>query len=142
MDAAILAGISAQARAEAPSECCGILLGHAHAAGLTASAFLPATNAAPDGPAHRYAIAPEALVLAQKEAHHRDLTISGFYHSHPDGPAQWSQDDLAEAHWPGCAYLILGMKNGQVHALNAFLLAVQGPANKSFVPINLKLMPH
>ena len=34
------------------------------------------------------------------------LDIVGFYHSHPDHPAQWSPTDFAEAHWFGCAYVI------------------------------------
>jgi len=43
------------------------------------------------------------LVRIQREGRERGEDIVGFYHSHPDHPARWSQTDLAEAHWFGCS---------------------------------------
>ncbi len=140
INAELFAGISAHASAETPNECCGILLGLATAAAISVSTFLPTANSEPADPAHRHSIAPADLILAQKNARLSGLSIIGFYHSHPEGPAQWSQADLDGAHWPGCAYLILGMKHGRVEAFNAFLLVARGPAERSFAPINVKII--
>jgi proteasome lid subunit RPN8/RPN11 len=67
-----------------------------------------------------------------------------LYPSHPEGGAHWSAADLAEACWPGCAYLILGLKNGSVDEMKCFLLeCAEGResadgAGKKFVPVELR----
>jgi proteasome lid subunit RPN8/RPN11 len=62
------------------------------------------------------------------------LSIAGFYHSHPDHPAQWSQTDLAEAHWLGCSYVITAVAKGRTVATNSFRLAGDTEENKRFEP--------
>ena len=65
-------------------------------------------------PAHnRYQIAPQELVKIQRLGRERGLDIVGFYHSHPDHPAQWSTTDFAEAHWLGCSYVITAVEEGR-----------------------------
>ena len=63
-------------------------------------------NTRTDSPQNRYHIDPKELVRIQREGRARREDIIGFYHSHPDHPAQWSPTDLAEAHWFGCSYVI------------------------------------
>jgi proteasome lid subunit RPN8/RPN11 len=46
----------------------------------------------------------------------------GFYHSHPDWPANWSSTDLDEAHWTGCSYVITSVERGRAGLTNSFLL--------------------
>jgi proteasome lid subunit RPN8/RPN11 len=46
----------------------------------------------------------------------------GFYHSHPDHPAKWSQTDLTEAHWIGCSYVITSVEKSKAAITNSFLL--------------------
>jgi proteasome lid subunit RPN8/RPN11 len=40
------------------------------------------------------------------------LMLLGFYHSHPDHPAEPSQFDLDHA-WPNLSYLIVSVRQGQ-----------------------------
>jgi proteasome lid subunit RPN8/RPN11 len=61
-------------------------------------------------------------VRIQREAMLAGLDVVGFYHSHPDHPAQWSVTDLAEAHWTGCSYLITSVEGGHAVLTNSFLL--------------------
>ena len=71
---------------------------------------------------NRYNIDPKELVRIQREGRERGEDIIGFYHSHPDHPAQWSQTDLAEAHWFGCSYVITSVEKGKAMLTNAFEL--------------------
>jgi proteasome lid subunit RPN8/RPN11 len=63
------------------------------------------------------------LVKIEREARSKGLGIGGFYHSHPDHPAQWSPTDFAEAHWLGCSYVITAVEQGKAAVTNSFLLA-------------------
>ncbi len=68
----------------------------------------------------------------QRQGRERGLDIVGFYHSHPDHPARWSQTDLAEAHWIGCSYVITAVEKGKAAQTNAFLLAGMTEEDKRF----------
>jgi proteasome lid subunit RPN8/RPN11 len=46
----------------------------------------------------------------------------GFYHSHPDHPAQCSPTDVAEAYWTGCSYVITAVERGRATVTRSFLL--------------------
>jgi proteasome lid subunit RPN8/RPN11 len=72
------------------------------------------------------------LVKIEREARSQGMEIAGFYHSHPDHPAQWSQTDFAEAHWLGCSYVITGVANGKATVTNSFLLAGTREEDKRF----------
>jgi len=50
------------------------------------------------------------------------MEIVGFYHSHPDHPAEWSSTDLAEAHWIGCSYVITRVAAGVAAETRCFRL--------------------
>jgi proteasome lid subunit RPN8/RPN11 len=76
-------------------------------------------------PKRRYAIAPEELLRAQVLASEEALEILGFYHSHPDHPAEPSATDLHEAHWTGYVYLICGVEKGKLMEISAVRLAGQ-----------------
>ncbi len=71
---------------------------------------------------NRYGIDPRQLVRIQREARERGQDIVGFYHSHPDQPARWSQIDLAEAHWTGCSYVITSVMNALATETKSFHL--------------------
>ena len=119
-----------------PYECCGVLLGHSGPVVNTVVDAVRAGNARTDSARNRYQIAPQELVRIQRQARHAGLDIVGFYHSHPDHPAQWSKTDLAEAHWLGCSYVITSVRaaagNGRCRAAetNAFLLAGSSEEDK------------
>jgi proteasome lid subunit RPN8/RPN11 len=71
-------------------------------------------------------------VKIQREATKQGLDIAGFYHSHPDHPAQWSPTDFAEAHWIGCSYVITEVAKGKAQVTNSFLLAGTTEEDKRF----------
>ncbi len=89
-----------------PNECCGVLLGHFEEEGNTVVDAIAAENTRSDSAHNRYGIAPQELIRIQQQARGRGLEIVGFYHSHPDHPAEWSKTDMEEAHWIGCSYVI------------------------------------
>jgi len=116
-----------------PHECCGVLLGNADQEGRTVTRTVRCGNTRADSPHNRYHIAPSELVRIQRQAREEGLEIVGFYHSHPDHPARWSQTDLAEAHWIGCSYVITSVEKGSANITNSFLLAGDIEENKHFV---------
>jgi len=105
-----------------PNECCGALLGCSTADGWQVEVAIPAGNTRTDSAHNRYQIAPLELVKIERDARRQGLDIAGFYHSHPDHPAQWSQTDFAEAHWLGCCYVITAVAQGRATVTNSFLL--------------------
>ena len=81
-----------------PHECCGALLGTSSPEGWRVTSAVRAGNTRTDSAHNRYNIDPAELVKIQRDAMRQGLDIAGFYHSHPDHPAQWSLTDFAEAH--------------------------------------------
>jgi len=115
-----------------PHECCGVLLGRSTPEGWSVVAAVRAGNTRTDSAHNRYQIAPIELVKIQREATKQGLDIAGFYHSHPDHPAQWSATDFAEAHWIGCSYVITEVVQGKARTTNSFLLAGTTEEDKHF----------
>jgi proteasome lid subunit RPN8/RPN11 len=117
-----------------PHECCGVLLGRFEDDGSkTVSHIAPCGNTRADSLHNRYSIDPRELIRIQREGRERGEDIVGFYHSHPDHPAQWSSTDLAEAHWFGCSYVITSVEKNKATITNSFELAGSGEADKKFV---------
>lgn len=133
LNAAVYAAIRAHGEETYPNECCGVLLGRMSAhEGWQIEAAVRATNACIDTARNHYEIAPTELVKIAREARGLSLEIAGFYHSHPDHPAQWSLTDLAEAHWLGCCYVITSVVKGKAIATNLFLLTGESEEEKRF----------
>ena len=80
-----------------PNESCGILLGYILGRCPRRAVGHPLPQRDGDSPHNRYAIDPDELVHAQRDAREHGLEIVGFYHSHPDHPPQWSSTDLGGA---------------------------------------------
>ena len=116
-----------------PNECCGVLLGKNEGAQTNrVHRIVRAGNTRTDSAHNRYNIAPIELVRIQREARGLGLDIVGFYHSHPDHPAQWSSTDFAEAHWLGCSYIITSVEQGKATLTNSFLLTGTSEEDKQF----------
>ena len=116
-----------------PNECCGVLLGKSEpGVGNDVREIVRAGNTRTDSAHNRYHIAPLELVKIQRQARGLGLDIVGFYHSHPDHPAQWSQTDFAEAHWMGCSYVITSVEQGTAKITNSFLLTGTTEEDKEF----------
>jgi proteasome lid subunit RPN8/RPN11 len=132
MTKAVYGAIRAHGEQTYPHECCGALLGRANDDGWRIEAAVGAGNMRTDSAHNRYQIAPAELVKIAREARQQGLAIGGFYHSHPDHPAQWSPTDFADAHWLSCSYVITAVVNGKATETNSFLLAGETEENKRF----------
>ena len=130
----VYSAIRAHGEETYPHECCGALLGKPAGAGWRVEQSVRAGNTRTDSAHNRYHIAPAELVKIERGARQQGLEIAGFYHSHPDHPAQWSPTDFAEAHWIGCSYVITEVAQGKAAVTNSFRLAGETEENKRFEP--------
>lgn len=100
-----------------PYEACGILLGE----GRTVKEAIGVNNRLKeeDSANHFYAD-PMELLRAEKEAHQRGLSVTGFFHSHPDAPAVLSEED-EEYMIPNLLYAIVPVTKDEVLKLRAYI---------------------
>jgi proteasome lid subunit RPN8/RPN11 len=122
-----------------PNECCGVLLGKLEGEVRRVSRAARCGNTRSDSPRDRYHIDPKELLRIQREARERGEDVVGFYHSHPDHPARWSETDLAEAHWIGCSYVITAVEGGRAGRTCSFALAGPSEEEKHFVDEEIEL---
>jgi len=116
-----------------PYECCGVLLGRADDEARVVTSVARCGNTREDSPQNRYNIDPKEFIHIQREARERGEEVIGFYHSHPDHPAHWSQTDLAEAHYLGHSYVITSVERGKAAVTNSFELIGGDEEHKQFV---------
>ena len=69
----------------------------------------------------RYAIAPQAMLQAQKSARDSGMNIIGIFHSHPDYPAEPSEFDRNCA-WQEYSYIIVSVRGGKAAEINSWVL--------------------
>lgn len=109
-----------------PQECCGVLIGSSNEDTTVVERVLSVGNTEGDTVGSqgrdRYLIHPETVLAAHKEARSLGLDVVGYYHSHPDHPAQPSEVDREQA-WPGMSYLIVGLKGRTVVDTRSWRLA-------------------
>ena len=114
---AVIAAIRAHGRETYPNECCGALIG---ADGIVSEAHaLP--NTTEEGPRRRFLVRPSDYRTAEARASETRRELLGFYHSHPDHPAEPSQYDLDHA-WPNFSYVIIAVAQGQPGDLRSWRL--------------------
>jgi proteasome lid subunit RPN8/RPN11 len=123
-----LAAVVRHARQAQPAECCGLLLGRQRAIEEAA----PARNLSVDP--NRFEIDPAAHIAALRAARGDGPEVLGFYHSHPHSPAEPSETDLAEAAYPGQAYLIVSLFT-EPPAVRLFVLDRERFAEVEYVEI-------
>ena len=117
LGAGVAEAIRAHGRETYPHECCGALLGADGHVGAT----VPLPNTTEEGPRRRFLVRPGDYQQAEQAASAADLELLGFYHSHPDHPAEPSQYDLDHA-FPTFVYPILSVQQGEPAALRAWRL--------------------
>ena len=120
-----------------PEEGCGVMLGRDSADARDVVEVIPFENQREDSRANRYLIAPEQFLAADREARARGLDVIGFFHSHPDHPAQPSAFDLEHA-WPYYSYLIVSVERGRAVDTRAWRLLED---RSRFEPETLELKP-
>jgi proteasome lid subunit RPN8/RPN11 len=123
-----------------PYECCGVLLGEMDGELRIVTSTARCHNLRTDSPQNRYSIDAKELVRIQRQARERNEDIIGFYHSHPDHPAQWSKTDLEEAHWIGCSYVITRVASGKADITNSFELTGTLESDKAFADERIEVV--
>jgi len=106
-----------------PDEICGIMVGPRD--DHTVTDVKRARNIVVERARDRYEIDPRDHIRIQREADAAGLDIVGYYHSHPDHPAQASRFDTERA-WAGYVYLIVAVHEGKAVDANAFVADEDG----------------
>ena len=106
-----------------PHEICGIMLGPRGDGQVTE--VRPARNIIVQRARDRYEIDPRDHIRIQREADAMGFDIVGYYHSHPDHPAQASRFDTERA-WAGYVYLIVSIQEGKPVDANCFVADKDG----------------
>lgn len=106
-----------------PEECCGVLLGRPmiDRPGHLVMKLWPMDNQRTDSRHNRFLISPESVLAVEREARRLELQVVGYYHSHPDHPAEPSDFDREHA-WPGLSYVILSVRDGEAAEMRSWRL--------------------
>ncbi|MFW6078488.1 MAG: molybdopterin-synthase adenylyltransferase MoeB [Gemmatimonadota bacterium] len=125
-----------RAAAAHPEECCGVLLGHdavacarqgegapGGARGVrSVVAAVAVANASACDRRAGYRIPAGSVRRLERRAERHGWAVVGFYHSHPDGPAEPSRLDRNAA-WPWHTHLIVSLAAGRPGPVRAWRLA-------------------
>lgn len=106
-----LAALHQHAHAGYPHEVVGILAGSRVADAVARVVSL--TNERADRPEDRYHVSGLTLHRAEEALAAEGLEVVGYYHSHPDHPAQYSDFDRDHA-LPNMAYVITSVVAGAI----------------------------
>jgi proteasome lid subunit RPN8/RPN11 len=106
-----------------PHEICGIMLGPRGEGWV--SEVRRVRNIIVERARDRYEIDPRDHIRIQREADAEGLDIVGYYHSHPDHPAQASRFDTERA-WAGYVYLIVSIEGRKPVDQNGFVAEKDG----------------
>ena len=111
-----------------PNEICGMLIAAGGNGLVTQTRRV--RNIVVERARDRYEMDPRDQIRIQRECDSDGLEIVGYYHSHPDHPAQASVTDATRA-WAGPVYLIVSCVKGTVEAANAFVADRDGGPMRS-----------
>ena len=114
-----------------PHEVVGILAGRRSSGHVSRVEALE--NERADSPANRYAVSALVMLRAEQRLEAEGLEIVGYYHSHPDHPARYSDFDREHA-LPNMAYVIISVLAGRADQVCAWLLA-QDRSQMSAIPL-------
>ena len=105
-----------------PHECCGALIGATVDDALVEIVDAKELdNVTDEGPRRRFRVSPADYRQSEARARELGAELVGFYHSHPDHPAEPSQYDLDHA-WPNFRYVIVAVAAGQPGDLRSWRL--------------------
>jgi proteasome lid subunit RPN8/RPN11 len=116
---AVREAILAHARAEAPLECCGLLLGTSEVVeeALRAANLRQSTIA--------YLVDPADHFAAIRRARAEGRSVVGTYHSHPRSRAVPSPTDVREALYREFVYLIVSLANPRTPDVRGYRLGAE-----------------
>jgi proteasome lid subunit RPN8/RPN11 len=120
---AMLKKMQEHARQTYPEECCGLILGTEYEDGAREIVdILEITNARVDNRARRFLVTPDDYRYAEQQARNQHLSLLGWYHSHPDHPAQPSAFDREHA-MPWFSYVIVSVMHGKAETVRSWRLS-------------------
>jgi proteasome lid subunit RPN8/RPN11 len=109
--------IVAQARDEAPIECCGMI----GARDGEPTNLYPAANA--EASPLRYTVHPQDQLRIMDKIEKRGEELAAIYHSHTGSPAYPSQTDINLAeNWPDPLYVICSIADPETPEVRAFAI--------------------
>jgi proteasome lid subunit RPN8/RPN11 len=104
-----------------PEECAGVLVGMDTGGMKIVVDVWRAENTHEEERSHRFLIEPLKIKEFEERAAERDMDVLGFYHSHPDHPAEPSEYDREHA-WPGWSYVIASVSAENVEDMRSWVL--------------------
>jgi len=119
-----------------PHEVVGILAGSRSSWAVTE--VVPLLNERADSPSNRYKVSGLVLMKAEQALEARGLEVVGYYHSHPDHPAQYSEFDRDHA-LPNMSYVIVSVLGGVVDETLSWRLRDDRSAMD---PEEIRVVPH
>ncbi|MGH8059387.1 MAG: Mov34/MPN/PAD-1 family protein [Candidatus Entotheonellia bacterium] len=147
------AEIYAQALAEFPFECCGMIIGPEGEDVGPEDLVRPCRNVQQD--LHQrypdrfprdatigYTMAKEDIEAIAKEAQQRDWTVKVCYHSHPNTGAYFSQEDRRNAEgwdlwFPGVRFVVLSAYPGEIRDIQGYRW---DELTSAFVPVPVEVI--
>ena len=116
-----LGHIHDHAREAYPEECAGALIGMDVGEMKIVVDVWRAENTHEDERSRRFLIEPLKIKEFEDRAAKREMDLLGFYHSHPDHPAEPSEYDRNHA-WPGWSYIITSVGEDEVKDTRSWVL--------------------
>ena len=104
-----------------PEECAGALVGMDVGEMKVVVDVWRAENVHGEDRLRRFLIEPLQIKEFEERATERDMDLLGFYHSHPDHPAEPSEYDREHA-WPYYSYVIASVSEGEVEGMRSWVL--------------------
>jgi proteasome lid subunit RPN8/RPN11 len=111
----------AQANAELPNECCGLLAGKIEEGIGRVKKRYPLVNEA-QSPV-RFLSDPASLLAAHRDCRNGGLEFLAVYHSHPTSEPRPSKTDLAMNYWPDLVSLIVSLQDTEAQISGWWLFA-------------------
>ena len=113
--------IHEHAKESYPEECAGAMVGMSLDGMKIVVDVWRAENTHEEERSRRFLIEPLKIKEFEERAAERDVDVLGFYHSHPDHPAEPSEYDRDHA-WPGYSYVIASVGKESVQDVRSWLL--------------------
>ena len=104
-----------------PTESCGFIIG---SGGYFTTVCTSYATVNVEGKTNRYTIEPYDFYKVEKSLESSNLTIVGFYHSHPNGSPRPSHIDIQLA-WYGYSYLIISLTSSYVREIKSWIINSQ-----------------
>lgn len=113
--------IHSHAQETYPEECAGALVGIDSGDVKVVVDVWRADNTHEEDRGHRFLIEPLQVKVFEDRARERELDLLGFYHSHPDHPAEPSEYDREHA-WPYYSYVITSVAAESINDTRCWVL--------------------